>query len=222
MSYILDALRKSDQQRQRQRGTVPTLETLPIMVAPTRRPVPWPSLALGGALLLAGIALGWWRPWEQAVPTVEQTEPSAPAPVSSAPLPEAAPLAVAPLPTASLPAASLSADTSSPAAAPTTPPTAPIQEPRPAPRPQASSPPVAISEAPDLESLPASFRQGLPPLVISFLIDAPAPLDRRAMIDNTMLRPGESFGPDIFLESIRGNGVTLVYQGQRFRKVVHP
>lgn len=218
MSYILDALRKSDQQRQRQRGAVPTLEALPVMAPPPRRQPSWLSLALGGALLLAGLALGWWRPWEQVGPAVEQAEPSTPASPAQALLPTAAPMSVA----------------APPAVTPTTPPTlppaatvanppAPIQESRPAPLPQAPSPaPVAVHEAPDLESLPASFRQGLPPLVISFLIDAPAPLDRRAMIDNAMLRPGDSFGPDIFLEGISGNGVTLVYRGQRFRKMVHP
>jgi general secretion pathway protein B len=207
MSYILDALRKSDQQRQRQRATVPTLDTLPVRVMLPRRPAPWSSLSLGAALLLAGIALGWWRPWEQPTAATMQAVPPPP-PVTSAPPPAAAPLPARPA-----------------SATPITPPPAPravAAAPLPEPPPAAPPPPRVAAGVPDLESLPATLRQALPPLEISFLIDAPAPLDRRAMIDKTMLRPGESFGPDIFLEGISEEGVILVYQGQRFRKRFHP
>ncbi len=219
MSYILDALRKSDQQRQRQRGAVPTLETLPVRAAQPRRPTPGSSLPLGAALLLAGVALGWWRPWEHAVP-VEPQAASTPPAVAAAPHPPLAPLPVvaAPAIPASPTPASLASKTAPlPTPAPVALPVAP-----PAPAPATPSPPVRAEVAPELESLPAALRQTLPPLEISFLIDATAPLERRAMIDKTMLRPGESFGPGIFLEGITGDGVTLVYQGHRFRKRVHP
>jgi len=64
MSYILDALRKSDQQRQR--------ATAPITLAPepvtSRPPVISSNLWLALVLLAAGIVIGWLRPWQQSVP----------------------------------------------------------------------------------------------------------------------------------------------------------
>lgn len=62
MSYILDALRKSDQLRQR--GAAPTL-LLGQATAPEPRPparIYYVVLAL--VLLGAGIAIGWLRPWQ--------------------------------------------------------------------------------------------------------------------------------------------------------------
>ena len=78
MSYILDALRKSDQQRQR--GAVPTLLTAQATaVAPKRSALLFYGL-FAAALVSAGIAIGWLRPW--------QSEPAAPAtkPIATQPL----------------------------------------------------------------------------------------------------------------------------------------
>ena len=86
MSYILDALRKSDQQRQR--GAAPTLlAALATTVAPRQ-----PALLSYGLLALvlvgAGVAIGWLRPWqpEQAAPAVRlAAKPPEPAPSQPAP-----------------------------------------------------------------------------------------------------------------------------------------
>ena len=79
MSYILDALRRSDQQRQR--GTAPTLLAVQTAaVAPQQRAL----LAYGllAALLVgAGILIGWLRPWQP-----EQASPGRPEPVASQPV----------------------------------------------------------------------------------------------------------------------------------------
>ncbi|SIR62462.1 general secretion pathway protein B [Aromatoleum tolulyticum] len=80
MSYILEALQKSEHARHR--GKVPDLSTLPETTpnatghAATPRP---PYLAAGFALALAAAILGWWRPWQAAAP-----HPAAPAPVAKA------------------------------------------------------------------------------------------------------------------------------------------
>ena len=84
MSYILDALRKSDQQRQR--GTAPTLlaAQTAAAVAPEQRAL----LAYGllAALLVgAGILIGWLRPWQPEQAPPRRQEPVASKPVESPP-----------------------------------------------------------------------------------------------------------------------------------------
>jgi general secretion pathway protein B len=68
MSYILEALRKSDQQRQR--GTAPTLLAVQTAAVAPRRPAFLLYGVLAAVLVGAGIVIGWLRPWES-----EQTDP---------------------------------------------------------------------------------------------------------------------------------------------------
>lgn len=99
MSYILEALKKSELERQQ--GKVPDLAAAPVKVLISPEPVP--RLAyLGGAALLVilGILLGWWQPWEpyrsdelpsKRTPPAEPRaplalEPSEPAAVAAAPV----------------------------------------------------------------------------------------------------------------------------------------
>ena len=75
MSYILDALRKSDQQRQRQRGAAPTLHAGQATAAAPKQPAFLAYGLLAAALLGAGVAIGWLRPWqaEQVAPAATQS-----------------------------------------------------------------------------------------------------------------------------------------------------
>lgn len=69
MSYILEALRKSEQQRQR--GMAPRL----LATQPTYEEDTQPAFLLYGlivaALIGGGIAIGWWQPWRQAPSAAE-------------------------------------------------------------------------------------------------------------------------------------------------------
>ena len=89
MSYILDALKKSDQQRQR--GATPTLLAAQVTVAAPKRPLFMYYGLLAVVLLGAGIAIGWLRPWqaEQPAPAAESiaAKPSIPIPQQAAPAP---------------------------------------------------------------------------------------------------------------------------------------
>ena len=67
MSYILEALKKSDQQRQR--GATPTLPTAPVAIAAPKQPVFLYYGLLAAVLLAAGIMIGWLRPWQAEQPT---------------------------------------------------------------------------------------------------------------------------------------------------------
>ena len=68
MSYILDALRKSDQQRQR--GAAPTLLAGQATAVAPKQPAFLAYGLLAAVLVGAGMVIGWLRPWqtEQAAP----------------------------------------------------------------------------------------------------------------------------------------------------------
>lgn len=86
MSYILDALRKADQQRKH--GGVPTLPGSQEVLPGTDRPT-WPrNLGLAALVLLLGVGIGWLQPWrgQSVTPT---PAPPAPVPAPSAPAPSA-------------------------------------------------------------------------------------------------------------------------------------
>lgn len=64
MSYILDALRKSEQQRQL--GVAPRLLTVHATSEPDAQPAFLKYGLIAAGLIGAGVAIGWWQPWQQA------------------------------------------------------------------------------------------------------------------------------------------------------------
>lgn len=75
MSYILEALRKSEQQRQR--DMAPRL----LAAQPTYEEDTQPAFLLHGliaaALIGGGVAIGWWQPWQQArLPSAAESTPA--------------------------------------------------------------------------------------------------------------------------------------------------
>jgi general secretion pathway protein B len=86
MSYILDALRRADQQRQRH--AAPTLLTLQPSAVVRKRPASLVYILLAAILIGAGIVIGWLRPWQ--TPPAARTEAVVVKPVESAP-PQQAP-----------------------------------------------------------------------------------------------------------------------------------
>lgn len=128
MSYILEALKKSDQQRQQ--GAAPTLTSvqLPVEEMPERT-FPW-LVALTAVVFVGGILVGWLQPWKGEQPAAlqpaedqqgvqaPQTSSASAAPVVNAPpdvrtdlarnqaqIPAPKPLPVAPLTAAPAPQA---------------------------------------------------------------------------------------------------------------------
>lgn len=166
MSYILDALRKADEERER--GTVPSVHAQPSFgggtvaeSAPRTRPWGWIGGGAIAALLLVGVT--WYlasgrdaadlpgRSLASAAPAVVTTPALAPAPApmaTASPLPAPAPPSVAaPTPTGAPPSPSVSP----PAAAATTKapaplPLEPIRRTTPSPKPAAEKKPTT---APD-------------------------------------------------------------------------
>lgn len=246
MSYILDALRKSDQQRRR--GAAPTL--LPAQAEPVapKRPALFAYAALAIVLLGAGIGIGWLHPW--------QPGPAAPAPAvvavkPSAPVQEPAPLpqpAIAPSPQPELPAQISPAApglTASAAPAAAIPPAPAPQEqaeevkrarrgtaPKPAAEAGKSSSPAATSAAAGgasaqgspvvaMGDLPVAIQQELPPMSISVHAYSGIAAQRLVGINNRLLHEGDEVVPGLKLEQITPNGMILSYKGYSFRHGVH-
>jgi general secretion pathway protein B len=79
VSYILDALRKSDLQRQR--SAAPTLLAVQATAVASKRPAYLAYGLLAAVLIGAGIVIGWLRPWEP-----EQAAPARPESVAVTPV----------------------------------------------------------------------------------------------------------------------------------------
>jgi general secretion pathway protein B len=106
VSYILDALRKSEQQRQL--GLAPRLLTVHATSDSDAPPAFLKYGLLAAALIGAGVAIGWWHPWQQA------RLPSATA-SASARMPEARTPDPTPVPQPVLPAVAIGPETPMPA-----------------------------------------------------------------------------------------------------------
>src|SRR2546423_9445845 len=82
MSFILDALKKSESDRQRHSG--PAL--FEVRVAPPRTGLPLWAIAVA-ALLLVNLAIVMWMLWRQPAARTADTPPPAPASAAAAPTP---------------------------------------------------------------------------------------------------------------------------------------
>ncbi len=232
MSFILEALRRAEAQRQR--GGVPGLHAQPAAAAladlalahQIRARRPWRLVfALASVLLLLAAAARWWLGPSGLSPTLSAAPPPSVAPAAEPAL--AAPLAVsvtlAPIasaaaahasrqpppvaPSVGLPliAAPLYATASSPAAA--------------RPSLSASAPPSAPSSAsrwPTLAELPETLRRELPVLALGGSVYAEQASQRMVIINGQVLREGDRLAPELLLQQIRLKSVLLDYRGQRF------
>jgi len=218
VSYILDALTKAAQQRDRQ---VPVVQRL-LSPAPRARSR-WSyasgrvlaALALNAALLSA--VLFWWlRPSPPpASPEPIAAPAAAPAPASPRPL-----VKLEPLPTTSATVekpSSPKSDTRSDAAAAPAKPSAPPPAAPPAPR--VGTPTVQPTPAPATPPV-AAARPATPPesagLRLEALIYADAPAERMVFINGRRYREGDSIDGRLRVEEIREEGVELSDQGRRF------
>ena len=221
MSYILEALKKA--QAERQLGNAPTIHAPPPAYAmPVRRGGRNP-LVIGVAAGALVVALG-------AVFLLRQPAPApAPAPqLASAPAQVAAPAAVPPPPK---PATT---------EAPVKPKAPPLPEKRPAPAVKKEPPPRAepvetkpetpravVASAPaaaalddnigPLESLPESVRREIPKLSFGGYIYSPNPAERLLLVDKMLRREGEEVAPGLVLERLLPKAAIMNYRGARYR-----
>ena len=216
MSYILDALRKSDQQRQR--GATPTLLTAQSTAAETAPPAYFIYGLLAAVLVGAGIVIGWLHRSQLERPAAETI---AAKPLESSAR-QTAPASVTPV-TPARPAHSLSN-----AGTRGTPPKAVTAATKDAPPPVPEKPantggPTDLIQEPKVMTigeLPASIRQELPGMQISLHLHSTKPGNSFVSINNQMLQEGAYPAPGLRLERITPDGMIFSYKGYRFRRGV--
>jgi general secretion pathway protein B len=223
MSFILDALKKSENDRQRRSG--PALFEVKVAAPRTRLP-PW-AIAIA-ALLVVNLGIVMWmllRHPERAG-TAAGAAPAAAAPAAAAPAVTASnPGPAAPAPAAPAPAAAVAATPAAvPAAAPASAPAAD----------QANPEDYAPAEEPPAQPFGGHVQRGtaagvplyqdaaatpgtqIPQLRLDLHVYAVRAQDRFVMINMRKLREGESLPEGVRVESITPDGAVLSYNGSRF------
>lgn len=188
MSYILDALRKSEQERGA--STEPRPEPVTPAPAPKRA---WGLLAFAAFVTLTGLVgvLLWWR-----------SEPQAPVTETSAAVP----------PPSKVAARDLEQELAAPPAQAQT--RAPVPAPPPvAVRPIALDP----ASVPYLREMPDEFQRALPALNMDIHVFVPGGGRSILYLNSREYRPGESVQPGLRVEAIVQEGAVLSYNGQLFK-----
>jgi general secretion pathway protein B len=237
MSFILDALKKSESDRQRQSG--PAL--FEVKVAPPRSRLPLWAVAIG-LLLAVNLAIVAWMVLRRPSAHAESAlTAAAPAPLAAALLPPAAALAAAPQavpPAAAGPALAPPVGSASPAAAPASPAVAPAAAPAAGSgggesaedlAPAADAPPIPAAAAlsthvrrgtadgvplyQDWAAMPGTH---VPQLRLDLHVYAARPEERFAMINMKKVHEGDLLPEGVRVESITPEGAVLSYNGSRF------
>lgn len=241
MSYILDALRKSETERRQ--GQVPDLgQQVQLIHRPKKKgvsPVVWVAVAL--VLNAAVLAYVFWPERERsAASAATPADTTSAAGASETTTKPASSLAVQPE-TESGPETAV-AESGTPARSPdgqsdegrsvqeSVAPAVPQVQERATiivpsvdvPTTTASaeddlqSPPEQAGRVPHLVELPLSFQKGIPDLTFNSHIYSSSPGSRRVMINNSYLRIGDAF-QGLRVEDITEDGVVLSRDGRRFR-----
>jgi general secretion pathway protein B len=230
MSFILDALRKSEIERQRQSG--PSMAEFPIAREDRRLPV-----ALIAIVVLLAVNIGvllFFLLRDKAAPAAAASQvaieapssmTSAPPPGAAAPAPAPATAATAAPPTpdavSPLEAEAAGGDDYSESAPPIygTPSTLPPEAPDPTliPEAQPSRPGVVYGEAPATEDASAVVASaGLPELTVDLHIYSEIPAKRAVFINGRRYVQGDHIAEGPVVEQITREGAMLSYRGRRF------
>ncbi|MFS2133503.1 general secretion pathway protein GspB [Telluria sp. Tellsp131] len=212
MSYILEALKKA--QAERQLGNAPTIHApqaatpAPAAAGASRKPL---LVGLGaGALVVVAGALVLWRPAPQTV-TQRVPAPAAPAPeplVVSAP-PAPPPVTVrerAPAP----PPVTVREHVPAPAPAPS----------RPAPVPAAPAPVAKAApedSLPFLQQLPDAQQRDIPRVTFGGYMYSANAADRLLIVDKALRHEGEEVAPGLVLEKLLPKAAVMNFRGIRYR-----
>lgn len=243
MSYILEALKKSEQERQI--GHVPDLSV--VQETPARAAPRWPRWLLAALLLnVAILSVLAWRVWDARMSPTVASAPTGPEPAAPAGAMPAQPA------TGAEPAVDTLASTSPAAVVVPEQKPAEVQDevPEPAlPEPVSQMPAPAVESVqsmqaatdpqtqlgPDLEALPpvdgadvatavprwedlpAEQRAGLPVPRIDVHVFAQEPERRFVLIDLQKYKQGDTLGDGVVIETILSDGIVLSYQGQQYR-----
>ena len=197
MSFILDALKKSESERHRNSGPV----LMDVRIAPPRRRLPaWAWIII--AVLVANFMVLAWLLWLSPAKRSAKVQPPAvavaPAPASAAPAQPAAPILPTPSLPPPLPAEPAGATTAAPAAS---------QMP--------AMPAIDTGSLPRYQDL-VSAGVALPALQLNLHVHDAQPASRYVLLNGMKLREGESTPDGLKVLQIVPSGVALEMRGQRF------
>jgi general secretion pathway protein B len=232
MSYILEALKKA--QAERQLGNAPTIHApAPSYAAPGagqgggRR---YLMVGLGVGVVVAAVALLWPRlagePAVRLTATADAPAAASPAAVMPAPAaPVVAPApAPAPAPVVAAPPARAQAAPAPVAAKPAPAPRAPepVRATPPAPSPEPAPARVAAQPAGDeqlrtLQQLPDALQREIPKVAFGGYIYSPTPGESLLLVDKMLRREGEEVAPGLVLERLTPKAAVMNYRGTRYR-----
>jgi general secretion pathway protein B len=239
MSYILEALKKA--QAERQLGNAPTIHAAqPVVAAPpdaaaSRKPL-FVGLGAGALVVVAG-ALFLWRaapaPAPVAAPRVAVVAPPVPASPRAGRAPPPPPRPSPPRVVDAAPAApSVAPAAPAPAPAPVqgrmpvpamvagaAPARAASPTPVPAPAPASAAAPAAAPEdsLPYLQQLPEQVQREVPRVAFGGYMYSANPADRLLLIDKALRHEGEEVAPGLVLEKLLPRAAVMNYRGVRYR-----
>jgi len=220
MSYILEALKKA--QAERQLGSAPTLHAPTLQSAQQagsggRLKAPMVLALLGMAAVIGVLLTLVLRSAEPVAPAAVVVAPPAqlpqqPAAVTATPAPQPTPLpapvadlppSVAKLAKASAPEAQTPAPVPATAAAPAT----------------ALAKPAAAPEEPvmNLRDLPEPIQRAVPQVSVGGYIYSKNPADRLLLVDKVLRHEGEEVAPGLTLEKLQPKEAVFQYKGYRYR-----
>lgn len=238
MSYILEALKKA--QAERQLGNAPTIHApAPSYAAPRagqgaqRR---YLALGVGVVVIAAAVALLWPRfTGEAPVRLAAVTPPAAVPATAPATVPATAPVATPAPPAAVIPAP---APVVQPAPAPVAearpvrakPAPAPVvstasSSPQPSPQQREAAPapatvapqPVGDDQLRTLQQLPDTLQREIPKVAFGGYIYSPTPGESLLLVDKMLRREGEEVAPGLVLERLTPKAAVMNYRGTRYR-----
>jgi general secretion pathway protein B len=216
MSYILEALKKA--QAERQLGNSPTIHAPTLqasgpasVTARFSKPMLLSVVAMA-AVIGVLLVLVWRTPEPASAPVAAAPAPvaaaaPATAPVSAAPTPLPAPVADLPPSVANL------ARASTPAPAPQ-----PVVAAAPTPPPAAAKPAVAPEEpVVNLRDLPEPIQRSIPPVTVGGYIYSKNAADRLLLVDKILRHEGEEVAPGLVLEKLQPKEAVFNFKGYRYR-----
>ena len=234
MSYILDALRRADAERDR--GAVPGLHSQQFGAVPGDDEAPAKPRLLIGIIAVLALALVGVLAWVLLAGPDPAPKTASPLPTPVTPAP--APVALAPVPVAP-PAPTASVSAAPPASAATTAPT-PATVRRPAPRPPvrrdtaaadtampSTAPASAGAATPGAPAgggdrvyaqaeLPEAIRRELPKLAFGGASNSTDKPSRLVDLNGQVFHEGDTVVPGVVVQQIRQKGAVLAFKGYRY------
>ena len=203
MSYILEALKKSDQTRKQ--GNIPDLQTIHVPLSVEVQQSRWPYIII--VVLLMGLVflLGWMRPWQSASvtePVVNNPQRTNDSITASTVVEQQADTEVRPDNTQKVN----------------------IQKPQLTEQieiveveKRVVRDDSALQSVPHLQELPALLQQAIPDMSFAGHVYSSNPAQRSVIINGSAMGEGDLIIGDLRIDEITSNGVIFDYQSQRFR-----